>query len=392
MGEEAPYFHWTDLNLSQNVRFFERVFRITNCDEFTRHFLTSQGVTIAQAEQIPLDNFSSYQAVKDMKINPPDFKEYKEYYEVKLGGGHPNNGLEKYLKNDRHVLSFDVMWRDKTLCGGINFYKMNYFLADDTIEVKEIRMQNSGKDPFPLLLKRGKVPKIPHLTHYPGMTLKKEEYYNPSDLICGKTIRIYNRECFIFNCDEFTKRYYKEKFGITQTPIELGKKATKKFYNPVPPYNGYGSEEDSLQNCYSLQPKPPKKNLNKMFNEDQYILRFEARLLSENREDNDRKFILNFYCGDDNIQVYLVTERNSGIQGGKYLEKAPHNNPITGKPYSEKDLQIGEVLVLNTQRFQILKADEFTNKFMQARPNLFPQSDVTYVMDRIRQCNILNWN
>jgi len=29
-----------------------------------------------------------------MQIQPPDYKEYKEYCEVKLGGGHPNDGLE----------------------------------------------------------------------------------------------------------------------------------------------------------------------------------------------------------------------------------------------------------------------------------------------------------
>jgi hypothetical protein len=29
-----------------------------------------------------------------MKIPPPDEKEYKEYFEAKLGGGHPNGGLE----------------------------------------------------------------------------------------------------------------------------------------------------------------------------------------------------------------------------------------------------------------------------------------------------------
>lgn len=38
-----------------------------------------------------------------MKINPPDTKEYKEYFEVKLGGGHPNGGLNKYISNDRKV-------------------------------------------------------------------------------------------------------------------------------------------------------------------------------------------------------------------------------------------------------------------------------------------------
>jgi hypothetical protein len=53
-----------------------------------------------------------------------------------LGVGHPNGGLEKYLNNDRRVLSFSVLWYDDTLEGGTNYYTLNFFLADDTIEVK----------------------------------------------------------------------------------------------------------------------------------------------------------------------------------------------------------------------------------------------------------------
>ena len=41
--------------------------------------------------------------MKDVKIPPPNIKEYNEYNEVKLGGGHPNNGLHKYIENDRKV-------------------------------------------------------------------------------------------------------------------------------------------------------------------------------------------------------------------------------------------------------------------------------------------------
>ena len=96
---------------------------------------------------------------KEAKINPPDTKEYKEYIEVKLGGGHPNDGLKQYLDNDRKVLSFKIMWHDKTLEGGFSYFTFNYFLADSSVEVKEIRFQNSGRDPFPLLLKRQKLPK-----------------------------------------------------------------------------------------------------------------------------------------------------------------------------------------------------------------------------------------
>ena len=98
---------------------------------------------------------------------------------------------------------------------------LNYFLADDSVEVKESVKQNSGKDPFPLLLHRGKLPKVPIMTHYPvfyyffeflkGMTLKKEEYYSPEDLKCGDHVVIYGRNCLIYDCDDFTKDWYLKK-------------------------------------------------------------------------------------------------------------------------------------------------------------------------------------
>jgi hypothetical protein len=66
---------------------------------------------------VPKDSFGVYLEHKDVKIPPPDIKEYKEYNEVKLRGGHPNGGLHKYLENDRKVLSFSIVWNDCTLEG-----------------------------------------------------------------------------------------------------------------------------------------------------------------------------------------------------------------------------------------------------------------------------------
>lgn len=143
------------------------------------------GVRLNPPERLPVDAFDAQKTLKDIKIPPPDTKEYNEYNEVKLGGGHPNSGLQKYIENDRKVLSFNVLWNDTSLEGGLNYYILNYFLADDTTEIKEIKRHNSGKDAFPLFLSRKKLPKEPIMTHYPGMTLKKEEYYNPGDLTCG---------------------------------------------------------------------------------------------------------------------------------------------------------------------------------------------------------------
>lgn len=52
------------------------------------------------------------------------------------------------------------------------------------------------------------------------------------------------------------------------------------YLQAVPPYNGFGSLEDSLQNCLSLIPKPPKKNVLKMLENDHKVLRYSARLVS----------------------------------------------------------------------------------------------------------------
>jgi hypothetical protein len=113
--------------------------------------------------------------------------------------------------------------------GGLNFYTLNFFLADDTIEVKEIRRHNSGKDPFPLLLNRKKMPKLPINTHYPGMTLKKEEFYGPADLICGRNVIVYDKEVLLFDCDEFTRHWYRANLQYEQERIQLPPQDSKKF-------------------------------------------------------------------------------------------------------------------------------------------------------------------
>ncbi|MCB0369425.1 MAG: DUF1126 domain-containing protein [Bdellovibrionales bacterium] len=112
------------------------------------------------------------------------------------------------------MLSFKIVWYDVTLEGGHNYYTLNYFLADDTVEVKELRFQNSGRDPFPLLLNRQKLPKKAINTVYPGMSLKREEYYAPTDFAAGKTINVFGRECQVIDADDFTKAYFRYKLGI----------------------------------------------------------------------------------------------------------------------------------------------------------------------------------
>ena len=64
------------------------------------------------------------------------------------------------------------------------------------------------------MLKKQKLPKQPILTHYPGMSMAKEEYYQPSDFNIGSPLNVFGRNCVIYDCDNFTRAYYKYKLGI----------------------------------------------------------------------------------------------------------------------------------------------------------------------------------
>lgn len=43
--------------MSSNICFYERVFRITDCDDFTKKFYEDMGVKLNEKEALPIDKF-----------------------------------------------------------------------------------------------------------------------------------------------------------------------------------------------------------------------------------------------------------------------------------------------------------------------------------------------
>ena len=121
---------WTDLCLGMNLNVYGRVFRIVDCDDFTRQFYADQGTDLGGAESLPDDKFATTRAMINFKQNPPDLAEHKNYIEVLLKGGRPNKNLESFRANDRNVLSFRIRWNDTSYDGGEKFYTLNFFLSD----------------------------------------------------------------------------------------------------------------------------------------------------------------------------------------------------------------------------------------------------------------------
>lgn len=46
---------------------------------------------------------------------------------------------------------------------------LNYYLEDDTVEVLEVHESNSGRDAFPVFLRRARLPKVCCITLNPKL-------------------------------------------------------------------------------------------------------------------------------------------------------------------------------------------------------------------------------
>ena len=381
------FVSFLDFRLGERITIFKKNIMINDCSQFTRQFYDSIDKPQGESFSPEKDEFEEFMERKNRKNDDPKLGEYKEYTEVRLGGGNFNKGLEKYLKNDGKTLLFDVVWDDRSFAGELNFYKLQFFLSDDKIEIKELHENNNGKTPFPLFLRRSYLPIKSNINHVPGMLTKACDYYQAKDLICGQTINIYNREFLLIGCSDFTREYFMNEFGIEQKPVEgysRHKTNKKRTEMPPPPHNGFGSEEDSLVNCYQLVPKPPKLDMAKIFLFDKVVFRFACRFIKEKIEPSVKKLGVTFYCADDTLMANLITAKNSGIIGGKFAERRRYKSESTGTYFTPSEFYVGAIFHVNKVPLQIIKTDEFTLNYMESRPDMFKGHTRKEVAERLR--------
>ncbi|XP_077198973.1 EF-hand domain-containing family member C2 [Paroedura picta] len=411
--DEDQFYTVDYFNLDRDVIFYGRRYKIIDCDQFTKHFLRKMGVRLNPSVNRPEDPYTKERQKLIDSMKP--LRPYERF-----------DTLRQFLEHDGHVLRFYGVWDDsENMFGDIRELVLHYFLSDDTIEIKEVIPVNAGRDAVPLFLNRQKLPKYAPVGLYPPGTITdrtvlnvfgglvgnkgryildnrktgavRQEFYKDCDLRIGSIINVWGRKIILCDCDEFSKEYYRTKYGVKDfTPVPYKVPPPPKVGRQIPPYNGFGSEEDSLCSCMSLLPKPPQKDFKKFMEKDRQglesnILRFLAQFITTDPIAKDRKFIVSYFLSDDTISVFEPPQRNTGILGGKFLERSHIPKPgqelfksEMTENYTAQDLYIGAKVCFYGHVFLVVDADEYAFNYMEKHANEFAMANINTILNKLK--------
>ncbi|KAF1525218.1 EF-hand domain-containing family member C2, partial [Eudyptes sclateri] len=410
---EDQFYTIDHFNINIEVILYARRYKIIDCDQFTKNFLRKMGVRLNPPAGRPDDPYT-----KERQKILDSMKPLRPYERI--------DTLKQFLEHNGHILRFFCVWDDpESMFHDPRELVLRYYLSDDTIDIKEIIPVNSGRDVVPLFLRRDKLPKYaPTGLYQPGTITSRtvlnvfgklvgnrshyildnrktgavhQEFYRDSDLKIGAVINVWGRKIMLCDCDEFTKEYYRTKYGIEDfTPVSYKAPPPPKPEKTFPPYTGFGSEEDSLCSCMGLLPKPPQKDFKKFMEKDRSgmesnILRFLAKLVTDSPIDTDRKFIISYFLSDDTISVFEHIQRNTGILGGKFLErgriKKPGQELFKSEPseyFKAQNLFVGARVCFHGHNFLLVDADEYTFNYMEKHANEFSVADVGVILKKLK--------
>ena len=126
------------------------------------------------------------------------------FMEKRLGGGKVMS-QKQFLYNDRRVLRFFTRSDDKP-------YTVHYYLADDTLEIRECHYPNDGTDSFSVCLRRQKLP-YRFDVNQPGQNFIGDNYLTCDEITPDSNINAYGRIYVITGVDDFTKEFYERNYG-----------------------------------------------------------------------------------------------------------------------------------------------------------------------------------
>ncbi|KAI9015415.1 hypothetical protein DFJ74DRAFT_709360 [Hyaloraphidium curvatum] len=389
-----------DFDCGKDVVFYGRKYTVAEADEFTKNYFKTNLKPLSPSVALPDDTLAPKK--QSTPVRAPE--------SPTCADGPHNDKLGRFLLFDRTVLRFFGVWlgedgvagsaegRSNVIAGPVGSREciLQFYLVDDTCEVREVRKKNdgySGSDisaKLPLLLRRGPLPKIFNRLN----DLNEAPRYTWRDMGIGVVIDVLHRKLLIRDCDDFTRTFLRENLGRREDelqPLQMDLPPAPKHEHILPPYNGFGSEEDSAESCRRLVLKAHQKDLNKLLAFHNVSLRFLARIAEPGEaRDDARRFVVTFYLADDTISISEPAQKVFTI-GAKRLERTKILKPgfrlgdlVADKYYTARDLDIGASLECFGFTYELLDADDFVFEWMQKDGRLDIEGTAAVIRQHMR--------
>jgi hypothetical protein len=304
------------LRAGQCVVIFGYVYQIVSADKFTADFYESIGIKQAQVEDF--SKMSSTTSSRPKK-SPAVLEE---------GRSQQTRRTMQCLTNDRKVCRF---YANLSCTNEPRAFMILFYLSDNTVEIREVFGKNSGRDEASVWFRRGRL-----LSD--GSPFKGDG--SPFDVKCmdvGRMVRLLFNDFQITGCDVFTRSWFTDVYGITlSNDIEV----------PVLQSEGSQEEPDDVRRPNSS---------------DNVILRCLCRKLNGTPEDSERRFVLSYNSGTREIAMFEPPIRNSGIIGGRFLEKGVYEDCTLDISI----FKVGEEFQVLSHRFKIEEVDRGTSVYLE---------------------------
>jgi hypothetical protein len=386
-----------DFEIGKTYDIVGQKFTITDVDKFTREYFKKMlGVHLVHGLPRPSSVRADVGAqtatgLGGKVLNKPNFSMNGVKSQDYSAKKEQTDKTHRFLNFDGKVLRFkcietngdEMGMTGSSHNGGKNLtFALHYYLAENSVEVRNMKTRKLCLDDVNILLRKGKLPKnwrdVPR-----GAT---PEYYLPEDLLCGGTVDCYGRRLMLLDCDEPTRDAYRA-MGIEQQPIDLIRPEEMQTIHTIPRLgDGFltiGGDEATLTTVYG-QPKTIK-NWKKVYRNQACLIRCRSDMVSEDKINTSRNFTITFYLEDDTLSVFEDVMRNSGMTGGSFLKRGNYLNSLPEdcdmpRPFQATDIYLGNVISVNGCEFSIKEMDEMSVDFCESFPEEFPLFDAHNVV------------
>ena len=332
-----------DFIIGDHVTIYGRSYEIVGADAFTMNHLKSSGSHLDHSAERNTEESAEPSHVSTAA--PTDVHSVSSKIDrIKT---------RQFLSLDGKVLRFYA-------CEGnameIRNFVLLYFLADDTLEVREQFAPNCGRDEACVWFRRGKVDRGGHALSesLEGPTLTG--LFDIKNVQIGSTVELLHMSFHVLDADLFTRGWFRDKFRV-----ELGPK--------IDFPGGEAAEFTAIKDHESRDIKDYSSIL-PSGDVDRVVLRCHCRLDNAPQDDVHRRFILSYSLLDNRVSIFEPHVKNSGIIGGRFLEKGSYTNSLTGKPILPEDLHEGSKIGILGRTFEIQECDTFTQTFVSRLPEL----------------------